>query len=118
MSDKKTIGLTLENRRVMEHLIEKNLFHDGLAAAKFALAFAIKSDANPVSLEGVETIWNVGSFDQEGELRNLIPVLFPDVETPYRFIEELMNIGFSLLGDLVKVKKNLDVISIMAINSS
>lgn len=106
-SDKKTIGLTAGNQRVMEDLVERKIFKDGIAAAKFALAMAIRSGAEPRGTEGSGTIWNVGSFDTDGELKNLIPILFPGSETPYRTVEGLINVGFELLESKVRDNPNL-----------
>jgi hypothetical protein len=35
-------------------------------------------------------IWNVGSFDEVGDLRTLIQNLFPNADAPYRALESLM----------------------------
>jgi hypothetical protein len=95
--DKKTIGLTDTNKMIMNKVVEKAGFDDGMDAAKFAFAFAIARDCKPEGLEGVGTIWNVGSFDEGGDIRALMQNLFPDAEAPYRALESLMNAGFRLL---------------------
>jgi hypothetical protein len=112
-NDKKTIGLTTENQRVMEQLVERKLFKDGIAAAKFALAMAVDSGIGPKPVEGTGTIWNVGSFDTDSELKNLIPVLFPGSETPYRTVEELINAGFELLGSKVRENPNITSLDLL-----
>ena len=112
-SDKKTIGLTAGNQRVMDELVERKMFKDGIAAAKFALATAINSGDEPKGAEGTGTIWNVGSFDTDSELKNLIPVLFPGSETPYRTVEELINAGFELLGSKMRDNPNITPLDLL-----
>ena len=66
-------------------------------AARFAFALAVNRDCERALVEGVGTIWNVGSFDEGGDLRALIQNLFPNADAPYRALESLMNTGFGLL---------------------
>ncbi len=96
--DKKTIGLTEPNKAIMEKIVEKAGFKRDMDAAKFAFALAVHRGCEPQSLEGVGTIWNVGSFDESGDIRALIQNLFPLAEAPYRTLESLMNAGFELLA--------------------
>lgn len=112
-TDKKTIGLTADNQRVMEHLVERKLFKDGIAAAKFAMAVAINSGSELRSAEGAGTIWNVGSFDTENELKNLITVLFPDTTTPYRLVEDLINSGFKMIGRELARKADMNPVELL-----
>lgn len=69
-----------------------------MGAAKFAFALAVHRGCDLVAVEGVGTIWNVGSFDEDGDLKALIQNLFPGTEAPYRALESLMNAGFGLLA--------------------
>jgi hypothetical protein len=78
-------------------------------AAKFAFALAVNRGCEPAQIEGAGTIWNVGSFDDAGELRALIQNLFPNVETPYRALESLMNAGFGLLSEEMTANPDLRV---------
>jgi hypothetical protein len=96
--DKNTIGLTDANRSIMDDLVEKAGFDTGVDAAKFAFAIAVNRKCTPNPVEKAGTVWNVGSFDESGELKALVGSLFPDVETPYRIIEALVNRGFELLA--------------------
>ena len=47
------------------------------------------------------TKWNIGSVDTDQYLRNLIISLYPDVKTPYRTIEILMNKGLTSIGEII-----------------
>src|SRR5579862_6054898 len=82
----------------MDEVVMQAGFKHDLDAAKFAFAFAVNRGCDPAPIEGVGTIWNVGSFDEGGDLRALVQNLFPDTDTPYRAFESLMNSGFALLA--------------------
>lgn len=71
------------------------------------LALAGHRGCEPAQIEGAGTIWNVGSFDDGGDLRALIQNLFPGVDNPYRSLESLMNTGFGLLAEEMKEKPDL-----------
>ena len=107
--DKKTIGLTETNKSIMDQMVEKAGFKHDMDAAKFAFAFAVNRGCEPTQVEGAGTIWNVGSFDEGGDLKALIQNLFPDTPTPYRALESLMNTGFSLLGAEIKANPSLRI---------
>ncbi len=107
--DKKTIGLTDANKAVMDQLVEKAGFRRDMDAAKFALALAVNRGSEPAPVEGSGTIWNVGSFDEGGDLKALIQNLYPAAEFPYRALESLMNTGFSLLAGELKANPGLRV---------
>jgi hypothetical protein len=97
MTDKKTIGLTAGGEKSMEKLMAQGCFKDMMDAAKFAMSVAIRDGAVPAAVEGANTIWNVGSFDSDGQIRQIIPVLYPGCETPYRAAEALVDQGLARL---------------------
>jgi hypothetical protein len=107
--DKKTIGLTDANKIIMDQVVEKAGFKRDMDAAKFAFALAVHRDSEPVAVEGAGTIWNVGSFDEGGDLKALMQNLFPKAEAPYRALESLMNTGFTLLAAELKAKPGLRI---------
>jgi len=107
--DKKTIGLTEANKKVMDDLVEKAGFKQDMDAAKFAFSFAVSRGKEPGPVEGVGTIWNVGSFDEGGDLKALMRNLFPNVDAPYRALESLMNTGFAMLAEETKKNPGLRV---------
>ena len=102
--DKKTIGLTNANKTIMDEVVEKGGFKRDMDAAKFAFALAVNRGCEPEPVEGAGTIWNVGSFDEGGDLKALVQNLFPNVDAPYRALESLVNMGFGLL--LAEMKDN------------
>ena len=107
--DKKTIGLTDANKVILDQVVEKAGFKRDMDAAKFAFALAVNRGCEPAHVEGAGTIWNVGSFDEGGDLKALMQNLFPNAEAPYRALESLMNTGFSLLAAEMKADPNLHI---------
>jgi len=101
-SDKKTIGITKANAAALGQLVSAGRFASELDAAKFAMAYAIKSGIATGSTEGAETKWNVGSVDPDGSMRSLLEALCPDASEPYRLAEHLMNEGIKKLVGTLK----------------
>lgn len=112
-NDKKTIGLAPPTREIMNQVMEAGIFRDQMDAAKFAMALAINANVTDEQIEGRGTVWNVGSFDSDGELKNLIIALFPNVETPYRQIELLFNKGLEIIGNHLAENRELDIVQLM-----
>lgn len=105
--DKVNIGLSIEATRVAEILENTNLFIDKLTIAKFALSYAIKnnldSDLGEVKTGEVGgTKWNIGSVDNDKYLKEVIVSLYPEIVTPYRQIEALMNSGLLCIGKFIE----------------
>ena len=100
--DKKTIGLTNANKTIMDEVVEKGGFKRDMDAAKFAFALAVNRGYGPGAVEGAGTIWNVGSFDEGGDLKALVQNLFPNVDASYRALESLVNTGFGVLAAEMK----------------
>ncbi len=96
--DKKTIGITKGNAPVLADLVSSGRFGSELDAAKFAMAYAIKTEHVGGTTDGAETKWNVGSVDPDGTVRSLIEALFPESNEPYRLTEHLMNEGLRALA--------------------
>lgn len=115
--DKKTIGLTLENRSIMERIMDKGLFRDQKDAAMFAMAYAIGQGIPPGSSEGTNTIWNVGSLDPDGEIRVLIGNLFPDTSTPYRLLEFFVNAGLAHMGARMEKEPGMEITDFLSDSS-
>jgi hypothetical protein len=111
-SDKNTIGLTADGRRVLDELLATERFNNGIDVAKFAMAVAVAAGASPSSVEGAGTVWNVGSFDEDGELRDLIQALYPDTQTPYRAVESLVETGLAIID---KQRRPFDIVELMGL---
>jgi hypothetical protein len=107
--DKKTIGVTDANKMVMDQIVEWVGFRRDMDAAKFAFALAVSRGCEPGAVEGANTIWNVGSFDEGGDLKALVQNLFPKAEAPYRALESLVNSGFGILATEMKANPGLRI---------
>jgi hypothetical protein len=116
-TDKNTIGVTPKAQKILDQMSEDRVFADQMDAAKLAMSVAIRRRAKPGEVAGAGTKWNVGSFDPEGYLRQLMPILFPDNHTPYRVVESLIDSGLEIIArhylkegsfDLVPLLKDLN----------
>ena len=117
-ADKNTIGVTPKAQKILDQMSQDKPFADQMDAAKFAMSIAIRRAAKPGEVTGAGTKWNVGSFDPDGELRNLLPIIYPDLKTPYRALESLIDSGLEIIAreylkggqfDIAHVLKDVDV---------
>jgi hypothetical protein len=51
----------------MDQVVERAGFKQNMDAAKFAFALAVNRGYEPTQVEGVGTMWNVGTFDEAGD---------------------------------------------------
>jgi Fe-S oxidoreductase len=113
-TDRKTIGLTDDNKETIRLITkERQWFRDQMHAAKFAMSLAINEGIAPTNTEQAGTVWNVGSFDPDNELKELIGVLFPDYDAPYQVVESLVNAGLELIGSQLRNNPNLEIVDFM-----
>lgn len=96
-TDKRTIGVTAGNDRVLADLIAAGHFGSELEAAKFAMAVAVSRQTPMGSAEGTNTKWNIGTVDGDGALKSVIEALYPTASEPYRLVEHLINEGLKQL---------------------
>jgi hypothetical protein len=99
--DTVTVGLTAANHANLQRLKDEGIFAEMLDGYKFAVGLAIKRGL--ISREGIKTntIFNVGSLDRDGSLKDLVSTLFPEAEDrPYAFTERLAEAGVSELMQL------------------
>ncbi|MFW2449224.1 MAG: hypothetical protein ACN4E6_18040 [Qipengyuania pacifica] len=96
LTDKKTIGITAANEKVLTALVSAGLFGSEIEAAKFAMARAIDAGIGRGTSEGAGTKWNVGSIDPDGALKSVVEALYPEESLPYRLVEHLMNEGLQI----------------------
>lgn len=111
--DKKTVGLTSENRSIMDQLMDRGFFREQKDAAMFAMAYAIRQGISPGASEGTNTIWNVGSLDPDGEIRTLISNLFQDTSTPYRLLECFVNAGLADIGARMEKEPGMEITDVL-----
>lgn len=105
-------GLTKENNVIIKQLEELGFFPNQMEAAKFALSFAIRSGVQPGTISQAENKWHTGGFDQDGNLADVIRILFPEVQAPYRVIEYLVNSGLTMLGQHLAQNGTIDILSL------
>ena len=109
IKDKTTIGVTPENQKVIEVIMDTGFFKEQIDVGKFAMSIAIRYRADINDIHGTDTKWNVGSFDNDGSLRTLIPALFPDCETPYKLLESLINTGLNIVSQSIEQSGHFDL---------
>jgi hypothetical protein len=97
-ADKNTIGVTPKAQKILDQMSEGGAFADQMDAAKFAISIAIRRGAKPGEVTGAGTKWNVGSFDTDKQLSNLISIIFPNITTQYRAIESLIDSGLAIIA--------------------
>ncbi|WP_018254412.1 hypothetical protein [Salinispora mooreana] len=95
---KKTMSFTAAAESAAKRVKDHFNLPDALDAGRLGLAYALREKlpverpADFGALSG--TLYNIGSVDPEGELRDLLLALRPELsEDPYRVIETLLNIG-------------------------
>ena len=104
-SGRATISLTADANVVVDDLCARFPFSERMDAAKVGIAHAVRAAMTPSGRDrapgsGTGTTWNVGSFDNDGQLRELVRALYPRVEEdPYVLVEALMNRGLVALRE-------------------
>jgi hypothetical protein len=78
-------------------------------AYRLAIAVALGRDLDvPSEMQGVETMFNVGSLDRDGNLRALVLARAPDAGRPYEYAERLAEVGMRFLREgLVDAQQTL-----------
>jgi hypothetical protein len=97
--DRRSIGLSSESQRLIEEILSKDWFGEAQEVARFSMAYAMRSGAQPGVTHGVDTRWSSGLFDPTGEIVALVGALYPEVTTPVRAIESLVNEGLRLVHE-------------------
>jgi len=88
----------------MDEIMSKNWFSEQQDVARLAMACALRASVVPGSTPGVDTRWNSGLFDPTGEILSLVGAFYPDVTTPVRAAESLVNEGVRIVYDLLVVR--------------
>ena len=93
---------------IAEKLKDTGYFDYATTAAKFGLGYAIKNyfhEFNPATYQISDSNgsnYNVGSFDNDGQLAVLIRALYPETNTPYQYMRSLMIFGLTKLGEKIE----------------
>ena len=92
------IAFTPASEQAARRLVDRFPFASPLEVARVGAAFALREklpltrpdDFGPANGSN----YNVGSIDPQGELRDLLVALHPEIdEDPYRVVETLMSVG-------------------------
>lgn len=92
------IAFTAAAEQAARRLVERFPFASPLDVARVGAAYALR-ERLPLTRPGDfgaanGSNYNVGSVDPQGELRDLLLALHPEIdEDPYRIIETLMSVG-------------------------
>lgn len=116
-----TISLTQETNQIVDDLCVRFPLTERMDAAKVGVAFAIRKSLTPSGRDresgsGTGTTWNVGSFDNDGQLRELVRALNPSTsEDLYVLLEALMNRGLLALRDLLAGRSASSLTELLAL---
>lgn len=92
MSDYQNLHVSAEATANIETLKDKYKFSTFASALKFAIIYALKYHKNDMDFDQLDKLYpsdgtnlHVGTVDEDGILRRLIPILYKDCDTPYRY---------------------------------
>lgn len=97
--DKTTIGLTVIGRSIAERIKQQEGLNDLLDVAIIGFGVAVRYGVGLGVARETSTTWNVGTFDNSGQLRDLVLALYDEVEAPYRQLEYLVSEGLEILAE-------------------
>ena len=100
--DIKDLGCIKEHSLFLKELVDKNFFESETAAAKFAIAIAIKEKSCSPSKtqKNRVTKFASNSFDSDKNLSNIVKLVYKNssmVKFPHRIIENLLGQGLDIL---------------------
>lgn len=107
--DRKTIGVSVDSQATLDRLMSTNVFHEQVDAARLALSVGLLTTSDCPPQEERTTKWNVGTFDPTGEVRDLVACFRPEIATPYRESEVLVEIGLKVLKSHLSTHGQLDL---------
>ena len=94
-----TVGLSQKAKIILERLKVDGYFNEMLDAYKFAVAYALVSNAIAQPLSNTTTIFNVGSLDRDQLLHDSVKALRDNQDEPvYKTIERLAEWGIHEMG--------------------
>ena len=99
--DSVTIGLTQKSHSSLQLLKDEGVFSEMMDGYRFAIALSVQRRLLAPKDISTETIFNVGSLDRDGLIRDLVVSVFPEAkERPYTFVERLAEAGIEELMKL------------------
>lgn len=100
-ADKVNVGLTTAARGVYDRLETMDFFAEGRDIARFGFAWAVRKGMTPQEASATDTMWHIATFDPSGQIADLIRMLFPSEQFPYRACESLFNQGLESIGSYI-----------------
>lgn len=113
------IRLSRYANEVAEKLVDTGFFDYTSTVAKFALAYALKNhfdEIDPSSFVPPDTggsNYNIGSFDNDGQLAILLKAIYPETTTPYVYARALMIYGLTKIGERLAKDDSLKISSLL-----
>ena len=107
--DRQTIGVSESSGKTLEALVDAGVFSQQVDAAKLALSVALAYGDTPTESQDRTTKWNVGTFDQNGDVRELVLCFMPECLTPFKEVESLVESGLKRLADHFEAHGQLDL---------
>ena len=99
--DTVTVGLTSAGHSSLQRLKDDGVFSEMIDGYRFAIGLAVHRRMIAPDTISTETIFNVGSLDRDGMIRDLVVSLYPEAkERPYSFAERLAEAGVEELVQL------------------
>ena len=101
-TDRTTVGASETGQQVLKRLKDQGIFPEMMDAYRFAIGLGLAfGQRTPVV--GRETLFNIGSFDKDHAVANLITTLMPsDAVAVYRAAEEYAETGFGAMSQAVE----------------
>jgi len=100
-SDAVTVGLTAEAHSDLQRLKDAGIFGDMLDGYRFAIGLAIRRGLIASEDLKASTIFNVGSLDRDGLIKDMVMTLFHEAAMrPYAYAERLAEAGVKELTQL------------------
>ena len=101
ISDAVTVGLTTEAHYDLQRLKDAGIFGEMLDGYRFAIGLAIRRGLIAPEDLKASTIFNVGSLDRDGLIKDMVVTLFHEAAArPYAFAERLAEAGVKELIQL------------------
>src|SRR4051812_5324264 len=104
--DQNTVGLTVAGSEDLKRLMETKWFNSELDACRVAMVVAIRRglSSREEDLVKVTTKYNMGTFDREGQVRQLLSLAGLTTGGTYEAVEGLMHAGLRALADELSIE--------------
>ena len=99
--DRANLGLSEVTYQLCVRLKEEGVFRELLDVYRLGIALAIKEGKALPEVSRQRNMFNFGSLDPDGVIKDVITELYPDqADRPYAFAERLAEYGVSEIGRL------------------